>query len=161
MSWTATDQSRFGPVSMSKSCSSSLMIPSDDCAASVENFSIGFSAVLARQAAAAASAGNVYLNNMVDDEQEVLRDGGGYVSCHRSTTRRVSSSSRRELGLQPAFMSHALLLRLFLSPSFFSINVALQYLTLYNNNIGITYYLTRRLSEFDGNELREVWGFIW
>ena len=103
MSWTATDQSRFGPVSMSKSCSSSLMIPSDDCAASVENFSIGFSAVLARQAAAAASAGNVYLNNMVDDEQEVLRDGGGYVSCHRSTTRRVSSSSRRELRFTTSF----------------------------------------------------------
>lgn len=58
-------------------------------------------------------------------------------------------------------MSHALLLRLFLSPSFFSISVALQYLTRYYDNIGITYYLTRRLKEFDANELREVWGFIW
>ncbi|THH10195.1 hypothetical protein EW145_g1506 [Phellinidium pouzarii] len=57
-------------------------------------------------------------------------------------------------------MSHALLLRLFLSPSFFSINVALQYLTLYHNNIGITHYLTRRLKESDINELRDVWGFI-
>ena len=58
-------------------------------------------------------------------------------------------------------MSHALLLRLFLSPSFFSVNVALQYLTQYYNNIGITYYLTRRLREFDINELRDVWGFVW
>ena len=60
-----------------------------------------------------------------------------------------------------AFMSHALLLRLFLSPSFFSVTVALQYLTIYHENIGITYYLTRRLREFDINELRDVWGFIW
>lgn len=58
-------------------------------------------------------------------------------------------------------MSHALLLRLFLSPSFFSVNVALQYLALYNDNIGITYYLTRRLGEFDISELRDVWGFLW
>ncbi|KAH8117567.1 kinase-like domain-containing protein, partial [Phellopilus nigrolimitatus] len=57
-------------------------------------------------------------------------------------------------------MSHALLLRLFLSPSFFSVNVALQYLNLYHNSIGITYYLTRRLKEFNSNELRDVWGFI-
>lgn len=58
-------------------------------------------------------------------------------------------------------MSHALLLRLFLSPSFFSVHVALQYLMLYADNIGITYYLTRRLKELDTQELREVWGFIW
>ncbi|KDQ60807.1 hypothetical protein JAAARDRAFT_31790 [Jaapia argillacea MUCL 33604] len=57
-------------------------------------------------------------------------------------------------------MSHALLLRLFLSPSFFSVHVALQYLTLYSDNIGITYYLTRRLRELDIEELRDVWGFI-
>ncbi|KAG2349872.1 kinase-like protein [Suillus weaverae] len=57
-------------------------------------------------------------------------------------------------------MSHALLLRLFLSPSFFSVHVALQYLMLYADNIGITYYLTRRLKELDTQELREVWGFI-
>ncbi|KAI0797903.1 kinase-like protein [Abortiporus biennis] len=57
-------------------------------------------------------------------------------------------------------MSHALLLRLFLSPSFFSVHVALQYLRLYADNIGITYYLTRRLRELDTHELREVWGFI-
>ncbi|KAG2078300.1 kinase-like protein [Suillus decipiens] len=57
-------------------------------------------------------------------------------------------------------MSHALLLRLFLSPSFFSVHVALQYLMLYADNIGITYYLTRRLRELDTQELREVWGFI-
>ena len=58
-------------------------------------------------------------------------------------------------------MSHALLLRLFLSPSFFSVHVALQYLRIYADNIGITYYLTRRLRELDTQELREVWGFVW
>ncbi|KAI0079941.1 kinase-like protein [Panus rudis PR-1116 ss-1] len=57
-------------------------------------------------------------------------------------------------------MSHALLLRLFLSPSFFTVHVALQYLRLYSDNIGITYYLTRRLRELELEELREVWGFI-
>ncbi|KAJ3779291.1 kinase-like protein [Lentinula raphanica] len=57
-------------------------------------------------------------------------------------------------------MSHALLLRLFLTPSFFSVHVALQYLTVYADNIGITYYITRRLREFDIAELRDVWGFV-
>ncbi|KIJ69371.1 hypothetical protein HYDPIDRAFT_164930 [Hydnomerulius pinastri MD-312] len=57
-------------------------------------------------------------------------------------------------------MSHALLLRLFLSPSFFSVHVALRYLMHYADNIGITYYLTRRLRELDTHELRDVWGFI-
>lgn len=61
----------------------------------------------------------------------------------------------------PLPMSHALLLRLFLSPSFFSVHVALQYLRIYADNIGITYYLTRRLRELDTQELREVWGFVW
>ncbi|RDB21050.1 Phosphatidylinositol 4-kinase PIK1alpha [Hypsizygus marmoreus] len=56
--------------------------------------------------------------------------------------------------------SHALLLRLFLSPSFFSVHVALRYLLLYADNIGITYYLTGRLRQFDISELRDVWGFI-
>ena len=58
-------------------------------------------------------------------------------------------------------MSHALLLRLFLSPSFFTVHVALRYLRLYADNIGITYYLTGRLRELDTQELREVWGFVW
>ena len=61
----------------------------------------------------------------------------------------------------PQTMSHALLLRLFLSPSFFSVHVALQYLRIYADNIGVTYYLTRRLRELDTRELREVWGFVW
>ncbi|KAJ6496692.1 kinase-like protein [Mycena vitilis] len=56
--------------------------------------------------------------------------------------------------------SHALLLRLFLSPSFFTVHVALRYLTIYPDNVGITYYLTRRLKELDTHELRDVWGFI-
>lgn len=58
-------------------------------------------------------------------------------------------------------MTHALLLRLFLSPAFFSVHVSLRYLMLYSDNIGITYYLTRRLREFRIDELRDVWGFIW
>jgi len=58
-------------------------------------------------------------------------------------------------------MSHALLLRLFLSPSFFTVHVALQYLGKYPDNIGITYYITRRLRELDTQDLRDVWGFIW
>jgi hypothetical protein len=57
--------------------------------------------------------------------------------------------------------SHALLLRLFLSPSFFSVHVALRYLLLYADNIGITYYLTGRLRQLDIHELRDVWGFVW
>jgi len=57
--------------------------------------------------------------------------------------------------------SHALLLRLFLSPSFFSVHVALKYLLLYSDNIGITYYLTRRLKALDVHELRDVWCFVW
>ena len=52
-------------------------------------------------------------------------------------------------------------MRLFLAPSFFTVHVALQYLALYSDNIGITYYLTRRLNEIDPRELRDVWGFIW
>ncbi|KAF8628405.1 hypothetical protein AX15_003928 [Amanita polypyramis BW_CC] len=56
--------------------------------------------------------------------------------------------------------SHALLLRLFLSPSFFSVHVALHYLLVYADNIGITYYLTRRLRDLDIHDLRDVWGFI-
>ena len=57
--------------------------------------------------------------------------------------------------------SHALLLRLFLSTSFFSVHVALKYLLVYADNIGITYYLTRRLRDLDIHELHDVWGFIW
>ncbi|KAJ3507872.1 hypothetical protein NLJ89_g6059 [Agrocybe chaxingu] len=56
--------------------------------------------------------------------------------------------------------SHALLLRLFLSSSFFSVHVALKYLLIYSDNIGITYYLTRRLKALDVHELRDVWGFV-
>ncbi|XP_006458116.1 hypothetical protein AGABI2DRAFT_199389 [Agaricus bisporus var. bisporus H97] len=56
--------------------------------------------------------------------------------------------------------SHALLLRLFLSPSFFSLHLALNYLRLYADNVGITYYLTRRLRELDVHQLYDVWGFI-
>lgn len=57
--------------------------------------------------------------------------------------------------------NHGLLLRLLESKSFFTVHAALQYLKLYSDNVGITYYLTRRLREIDIQELREVWGFIW
>lgn len=56
-------------------------------------------------------------------------------------------------------MSHSLLLRLFVN--YFSVHVALQYLRLYADNIGITYYITRRLRQLDTEELADVWGFIW
>ncbi|KAK7014850.1 phosphatidylinositol 4-kinase [Favolaschia claudopus] len=56
--------------------------------------------------------------------------------------------------------THALLLRLFLSPEFFTVHTALRYLTIYPDNVGITYYLTRRLKELDTQELKDVWGFI-
>jgi len=57
--------------------------------------------------------------------------------------------------------SHGLLLRLFLSPAYFSLHVALKYLLVYADNIGITYYLTRRLREAEVDELNDAWGFIW
>ncbi|KAF7304897.1 Phosphatidylinositol 4-kinase [Mycena kentingensis (nom. inval.)] len=56
--------------------------------------------------------------------------------------------------------THGLLLRLFLSPTFFSVHVALRYLATYPDQVGISYYLTRRLKALDNNELREVWGFV-
>ncbi|KAG8990008.1 Phosphatidylinositol 4-kinase pik1alpha (PI4-kinase)(PtdIns-4-kinase) [Tulasnella sp. 427] len=74
-----------------------------------------------------------------------------------STIRHPSTQSTQD---QVAFMNHALLLRLFLSPSFFSVHVALQYLRLYADNIGISHYLANRLREFSIAELVDVWGFI-
>jgi hypothetical protein len=57
--------------------------------------------------------------------------------------------------------SHALLLRLFLSPSFFNVHVALQYLALYSDHIGITYYIVRRLRELPPADVHDVWDFVW
>jgi hypothetical protein len=59
--------------------------------------------------------------------------------------------------------SHALLLRLFLSPSFFNVHVALQYLALYSSadHIGITYYIVRRLRELPAKDVHNVWDFVW
>ncbi|KZS99247.1 kinase-like protein [Sistotremastrum niveocremeum HHB9708] len=56
-------------------------------------------------------------------------------------------------------MSHALLLRLALSPHW-SLHTALQYLSNYSDHVGISHYITRRMSEIDNEQLREVWGFI-
>ncbi|KAF8312023.1 kinase-like protein [Clavulina sp. PMI_390] len=56
--------------------------------------------------------------------------------------------------------SHALLLRLFQSQSYFSVHLALQYLSTYHDHIGITHYITGRLRELDDSELDDVWGFI-
>lgn len=53
-------------------------------------------------------------------------------------------------------MNHALLLRLFLSSSFVSVHVALQYLRLYSDNIGISHYLANRVREFTNAELIDV-----
>lgn len=80
-----------------------------------------------------------------------MREGEGFTKLHDTLL---------ELFLN-SMSSHALLLRLFLSPSFFSVHVALRYLLLYSDNIGITYYLTYRLREIDIRELHGVWGFIW
>ncbi|KAF5315851.1 hypothetical protein D9611_004705 [Ephemerocybe angulata] len=73
----------------------------------------------------------------------------------------MGTDSKRDCHSAAALMSsHALLLRLFLSPSFFSVHVALKYLLIYADNIGITYYLTHRLKELQVQELTDVWGFI-
>jgi phosphatidylinositol 4-kinase B len=58
-------------------------------------------------------------------------------------------------------LSHALLLRLFQSPSYFSVHLALQYLSTYHSHIGITHYITGRLREVEPSKLDDVWGFIW
>ncbi|KDQ07933.1 hypothetical protein BOTBODRAFT_180280 [Botryobasidium botryosum FD-172 SS1] len=58
------------------------------------------------------------------------------------------------------FGSHSLLLRLFLSPTYFSVHVALQYLAIYPDNIGITHYLCGRLREIKTDDLQDLWGFI-
>lgn len=74
---------------------------------------------------------------------------------HPGTPSLTSDNNHRLMG------NHGLLLRLLESKSFFTVHAALQYLKLYSDNVGITYYLTRRLREIDIQELREVWGFIW
>lgn len=51
-------------------------------------------------------------------------------------------------------------LRLFLSP-FFSVHVALQYLKLYPENIGITHYLTSRLQGMPTREVEFYWPELW
>lgn len=79
----------------------------------------------------------------------------------RAIQERSCTQSPAQGSTEPFAMSHALLLRLFLSPSFFSVHVALQYLCFYADNIGITYYLTRRLRELETRELRDVWCFVW
>ncbi|EJD52969.1 kinase-like protein [Auricularia subglabra TFB-10046 SS5] len=48
--------------------------------------------------------------------------------------------------------SHGLLLRLLLS-QYFSVNLAISYLSTYSDNIGVTWYLVRRLKEVDPREL--------
>ncbi|ODN77738.1 hypothetical protein L202_04877 [Cryptococcus amylolentus CBS 6039] len=53
-------------------------------------------------------------------------------------------------------MSHALLLRLFLSP-FFSISIAMQYLKTYPDNIGISHYLCWRMKRMPPDEVEFYW----
>ena len=100
-----------------------------------------------------------------DHPQRSRRRTHGSQAGRSATTRPIHAfrqhRARRWTEDEQHDMSHALLLRLFLAPSFFTVHVALQYLALYSDNIGITYYLTRRLNEIDPRELRDVWGFIW
>ncbi|ORX34569.1 kinase-like domain-containing protein [Kockovaella imperatae] len=53
-------------------------------------------------------------------------------------------------------MSHALLLRLFLSP-YFSISVAMHYLKTYPESIGISHYLCWRMKSMPGDEVDFYW----
>lgn len=70
-----------------------------------------------------------------------------------------------ETWLQPLNLymsSHALLLRLFLSPGFFSVLRALQYIRNYSDNVGITHWLTRKLSnDVPIEELADKWMLVW
>ncbi|XAO25918.1 hypothetical protein I312_104751 [Cryptococcus bacillisporus CA1280] len=53
-------------------------------------------------------------------------------------------------------MSHALLLRLFLSP-YFSISIAMQYLKTYPDSIGISHYLCWRMKRMPAEEVEFYW----
>ncbi|WVQ68568.1 uncharacterized protein L199_006777 [Kwoniella botswanensis] len=53
-------------------------------------------------------------------------------------------------------MSHALLLRLFLSP-YFSVSLAMQYLKTYPDNIGISHYLCWRMKKMPPEEVEFYW----
>ncbi|WVQ80010.1 hypothetical protein IAT38_002111 [Cryptococcus sp. DSM 104549] len=53
-------------------------------------------------------------------------------------------------------MSHALLLRLFLSP-YFSISIAMQYLKTYPDSIGISHYLCYRMKKMPPDEVEFYW----
>ncbi|ORY31967.1 hypothetical protein BCR39DRAFT_524853 [Naematelia encephala] len=53
-------------------------------------------------------------------------------------------------------MSHALLLRLFLSP-YFSISVAMHYLKIYPDSIGISHYLCWRMKSMPAEEVEFYW----
>jgi len=75
--------------------------------------------------------------------------------------KRKKKGKKKEKLTWAMMSSHGLLLRLFLSPAYFSLHVALKYLLVYADNIGITYYLTRRLRELEVDELNDAWGFIW
>lgn len=68
-----------------------------------------------------------------------------------------STSRATELTLPTSVTTR---LRLFLSP-FFSVHVALQYLKLYPENIGITHYLTSRLRGMPTREVEFYWPELW
>jgi hypothetical protein len=72
-----------------------------------------------------------------------------------------SSRGGRRTRHKTTMANHALLLRLFLTPSFFNVHVALQYLALYPDNIGITYYIVGRLRELPLDAVKDVWNFLW
>lgn len=152
VSWIEADQSRLGDVRRSKLRSLSRMTPFP-AAASSTNWSRG-DFWPARHSGRCKRARR---------GQSMMWSRGGEVRHAWEVRLRLSARcpQQRRTRFWSSKMSHALLLRLFLSPSFFSVHVALQYLMQYADNVGITYYLTRRLRELDTQELRDVWGFIW
>jgi hypothetical protein len=85
-------------------------------------------------------------------------------SCPPSASGALEPSPRPailpSLAVARGTMSHALLLRLFLSP-YFSVHVAIQYLKAYPANIGITHYLTNRLRSMPSREVEFYWPELW
>ena len=155
---TEIDQSRWGEVRRSKELVSRLITPFPAAASSTSCLCADLDA--ARHHGKEARATRDKVNFMVDVQwstcNEVIRFPNGELYSDSDSTQESDDAT----GSFP-MPSHALLLRLFLSPSFFSVHVALRYLLLYADNIGITYYLTGRLRRLDIHELRDVWGFVW
>jgi phosphatidylinositol 4-kinase B len=57
-------------------------------------------------------------------------------------------------------MTQSSLLRLAESQHW-TVHTALEYLAIYADNIGITYYIVRRLRELPLDDVSDIWGVIW